>query len=202
MHVMVTSLLSEDARIALRPFATYRELGSEPAPTLGRALLGPAAWLLFVACFVSWTTSGALLVEHLAIGPVFWVFVPLVQSLAVILVARAFAGASSAPRVLRLYYAGHAPWLALLAVVAGICLVAPTPWPVFRWLLQHGVLFVALIAAFTWCIVLTYAMFRGALSLDRRQSIAATAAHYVACILLFSSWFVVTGQLLPLWGIM
>lgn len=186
--------------VARRPFVAYRALAAE-RPTLADALRGPLVWLLFMACVVSWTTSGALLVEHLLLSPLAWWFVPVVQGSWVVLVARRF-GERSIPRTIALYYHGHLPWFVWLATVAGICLMAPDPWSWLRWLLETGVLPAMLVVAAGWCGVLTFAMFRCGLGLTRRQSVLATVAHYVGCTTIIVGWFAVTGQLLPLWGIM
>lgn len=198
---MLGEMLRADVLVAVKPFATYRALGLEAPPSLGHALTGPLGWLVLVACFVSWTTSGNLLVEHLAFSPLAWCFVPLVQAASVVVVAGRFAGTGRA-QAIALYYRGHLPWLGLLVLVAGLCLIVPDPWPAFGWLLETGVLPVLVAVATIWCALLTYAMFRAGLGLSRQRSLAATAAHYLGCTLAFTSWFLLTGQLLPLWGIM
>ncbi len=191
----------DDVAVAHAPFETYRRLGSEAPPGWRTVMLLPLGWLLLVACFVSWTTSGRLLFEHLSFASLAWCFVPLVQASWVSEVARRF-GIASRPRVVALYYRGHFPWQALLLVVAGLCLVLPEPWSTFRWLLTTGVLPALVVGVALWCAVLTYAMFASGLSLSRSRALAATALHYTGCTLLFVSWFLVTGQLLPLWGIL
>lgn len=199
MHVMVRSAFSDDVKVALAPFRTYRALAAGPPPTIGRALMGPIAWLACVACFVSWTTSAGLLLDHLVFAPLVWCFAPAVQGGWSVLVTRGFGEPSSA-RALSLYYVGHGPWLVLLFLIGGACLFLPDPFSFFRTapLVVAG----AAAVASLWCGVLTFAMYRAALGLSRRRSAVATAAHYLGCTALFVGWFLVTGQLLPLWGIM
>lgn len=193
-------MLRPDVLVAVRPFAAYRALGAEAPPTRNRAVWGPLGWLLVIACFVSYTTSGNLLLEHLVFSPLSWCFVPIVQAAWVAAVARRFSGADPR-RAIALYYRGHLPWLGLLMLISGACLVVPHPWLVFRWLLASGVLAAVVAGVTLWCGLLTYAMFRAGLGLSRPRSLAATAAHYLGCTIAFTSWFLVTGQLLPLWGI-
>lgn len=201
MHVMVTSVISDDVRVALRPFRTYRELGGAAAPSLRRALLGPLGWLALLVCFVSWTTSGALMFDHLLFGPLVWWFAPAVQGGVSIGVARAY-GERSFARSLSLYYRGHAPWQLLLLLVAGACLVVPDPSSILRSSVVPAALAVLVVVACVWCGVLTYAMYRAGFGFSRGRSARATALHYVGCTLNFTGWFLFTGQLLPLWGMM
>jgi hypothetical protein len=201
MDVMVTGAFSDDVRVALRPFVTYRMLGEQPPPRLRDALLQALGWLGLVACFVSWTTSAALLPEHLVFSPLAWCFVPLVQGASAVAVAGRLAESSPA-RAIALYFRGHAPWYGLLLLISAICLFAAEPWLAFRWLFRTRVAALLGGVAVGWCVLLTYAMFRTGLGLTRRVSWLATSLHYLSCTLVFTSWFLVTGQLLPLWGIM
>jgi hypothetical protein len=139
--------------------------------------------------------------EHLLFSPLAWCFVPLMQGGWMVWVARRFAGASAA-RSLVLYYHGHFPWLALLMLMSGACLFVSEPWLTLGWFIKSGALGGLALVATVWCGVLTYAMFRRGFGLSRRQSGWATAAHYGGAVVLFVSWFLWTGQLLPLWGLM
>ena len=88
---------TDDARVALRPFATYRELHEQPAPSLGTALTGPARVALVLACCVSWTTSGHLLLEHLVLAPLSWAFLPVIQTAALLITARLWKARAGTP---------------------------------------------------------------------------------------------------------
>jgi hypothetical protein len=189
---------SDDARVMLRPFATYRELAARPG---ARPWLGPLRWSLVIACLVSLTTAGKLLADHLLLAPLAWAFAPLSQTLWIVLVARMFRVRIGPGKVVALYFAGHAPWFMVLVSIAGVCLLAPSPWAAMQWLLRTRVALAVPLVATAWCGVLTYAMFRSALGLGRGASLLASAAFYVGYGGTLVSYFLATGQLLPLFGV-
>jgi hypothetical protein len=190
-------VLSDAAEVAIHPFAGYARLAREP----GSPWRGIAVWLLTTACFVSWTTSGALLPEHLLLNPLVWIFAPIVQSAWVAAAARA-AGRKHLREVIALFYQGHLPWLAFLLVISGACLFAPEPWRVLAWSLEYHVLVALFLVTVGWCALLTYALFRAGLGLGRGRSALATVTYYLGAAATMTSWFLFTGQLLPLWGIL
>jgi hypothetical protein len=182
----------------VRPFATYRELSERP---LTHAWLGPLRWSLAIACFVSLTTAGRLLVDHLLLAPLAWAFAPVTQIVWIVAVARMWRSRLTIGKLVDLYFAGHGPWLVLLALATGVCLLAPDPTAVFRWLARAGIPIALPLVATVWCCFLTYAMFRSALGLRRGASILASAVFYLGYGGTLVGYFLVTGQLLPLFGV-
>lgn len=184
----------------LRPFGTYAELARRPGERW-QGLAGPLRWLLVIGCFVSLTSAARIVVDHMILAPLSWALIPFVQSLWIVAIARLFRARLGWRAAVELYFVGHGPWLSVLALVAGVCLIAPEPWPVFRFLLSTGALPLLALVATAWCVLLTYALFRSAFALGRAASLAATASFYTAATATFAGYFLVTGQLLPLFGV-
>jgi hypothetical protein len=194
----LTVIASPDARLLWRPFAGYRELVAEEPPRWSAAAWGGARWLLFVGCFVAWTTSGRLVADHLIFAPLSWAFGPVLQGVWIALAARASKVERPTPQVVALYFRGHAPWMLVLLAVSGFCLFVPEPGELL--VAALGVVAVAMALAMVWCAFLTYALFRGAFDLDWRQSLRAAGIFYLGYSLSLVAWYGVTGQLAPILG--
>ena len=108
-----------------------------------------------------------------------WLFAPMIQSFAVLFVARVFRRDGSRARVLDLYFAGHGPWLVLMWIVAGLVAVPPNPTEILFFLLGKGILPGLLLGALVWGGVLNVAMFRAGLGLSRGKTALATTLFYV-----------------------
>src|SRR5690606_21094135 len=75
---------SDEARVMVRPYRTYAALAERDDDEVGRAWVfarGPALWALFMGAFVSLTAAGRLVWWHLALSALSWAFLPVVQSL-------------------------------------------------------------------------------------------------------------------------
>jgi hypothetical protein len=193
---------SDDARVMGRPFSSYASIASHPSDD-GFWWAGAARWLLLVAGFVSLTSAGRLLLGHLLFAPISWLFAPLLQIFWLLIVARILFPRRVAPRrLIELYFFGHGPWLLLLLVLAGVCLLAGDAWAAFDWMLSSGVLPALVVGATLWCCFLSYAMFRAALKLGRIRSLLSALLFYAGYALSLTAWFALTGQLLPLLGVM
>ena len=190
---------SDDARLLWRPFAGYRELAERPAG-FRQALLGLFRWSLVIACFVSLTTAGRLVLDHVLLAPLGWAFAPVAQTLCVMTTARLFRARLSTAKLLELYFAGHAPWFVVLSLTAGVCLLAPEPAEALRFAIRTGLVFAFVLGAIAWCCFLTYAMFRSGAALGRGAAALASAVFYAGYAGTLVGYFLVTGQLLPLFG--
>jgi hypothetical protein len=193
---------SDDARVMARPFRAYARLGARHAPAGWRALRGPIAWSLAVGCFVSLTTAGRLVPEHLVLTPIAWAFSPLFQCLWVVTAARALGASRPASLVIDLHFRGQGPWMLLLTLTAGACLLPPAAhiWPLWEWVLTSGAGLAALVVTLCWSTLLTFASFRAGLRLGRARSLAASALFYALYYGTGVTYFLVTGQLAPLFG--
>ena len=190
---------SEVARATVRPLRTYDALGA-PGPQSGdaRAAFGHALFTLFaVAAFVSFTAAGRLVAAHLLWTVLFWSFLPLVQLGALALALRLVARDRSLAFAARLYFAGHGPWLVFMLALSFVCLFAGDVYVAMMRLLTLGILPGALVLAFVWGGVLTWATFRRGLRLTRGRAALATTLYYVAFISAIVGYYYVTDQIRP-----
>jgi hypothetical protein len=192
---------SDEARLLARPFATYRALAARNAPSWREALIGPVLLSLTVACFVSWTTSARLLLVHLALAPVSWAFVPVIQVAALLLTARVWRLRAPTPSLVGLYFRGHLPWLLLIMLLSLLCLLPGGSWSALKLLAGSGALAVLTLVAVAWCVLLTLACFR-ALCRSRRAALGVTATFYAAQVGLGVAYYAATEQLQPILGAM
>ncbi len=187
---------SHEARVLVRPFATYAVAGEERRALRLRLVRGPVALLLLVGCFVSFTTAGRLLLDHVVLDAFAWAFAPAFQALAAVLAARTVRSKVGVVELVDLYFLGHAPWKCLMIAIAAVCVLAEeNAWPAMRTLLESNALFAAFIATFAAGVLSTIAFFaRGAALTKGRAAIAALLFYllYGGAILVY---FASTGQL-------
>ena len=190
-------LFSDEARAMIRPHRTYAALGASDEWD-GRMLAAKIAMLqLALGGWVSLTTAGRLVAAHVAMTALFWAFVPFWQVVGVLVALRVVAPKTPRVRALCLYFVGHGPWLGLLLVISGVCIFAPNVYAAMMTLLTSGALPGALLVAFAWGGVLTWALFRSGLSLSRGRAAAATAIFYLVFIGAIVGYYFVTDQILP-----
>ncbi len=159
-----------------------------------------ATSLLTLGVFVSLTTAGRLAPAHLVGTALAWAFLPALQLAA--LAAALRAGGSRAPLApaFSRYLAGHGPWFLWLLSLAGVCLVAPDAWRAFRALLSTGALPLSLVATLAWGAVIQAALLSAACA-TRARAALATAVFYVTLGGSIALWYVATGSLLPVLGL-
>lgn len=193
-----TAWLSDDLLLLVHPFRTYRRAAAAARPGAWALLRGPLRWALVVGGFVSLTTAGRLVWYHLLLPLTVWGAFPLLQAAWVVVAARAVRADRSPSVVVDLYFRGHGPWYLLLLAIAGVCLLAPAPWPAFEWLLGSGALLAALAATTLHSTLLTYALFRAALGLGRPRALLGLGLFLLGYGGSIALWFAATGQLAPL----
>jgi hypothetical protein len=193
-------VFSDEARVLVRPFATYRALASAPSEdgALVLATRRPAVWLVVLGGFVSLTAAGRVVWFHQLFGMLAWSFVPVLQIAWLMIALRWASPAHVSPRSIDLFFAGQAPWLLFLLLLAGVCIFSPHVWPAFQLLLATGALPALLLVAMVWSIVLSLAFFRAALDLDPIQCWKAMDAYYAGFSGTILLYYVMTGQLVPL----
>jgi hypothetical protein len=194
-------MLSDEARIAIRPFHGYAQL----ARRIHDSPISPVElierWIVIaiaMGAFVSFTGAGRLVLLHFVSPSIFWAHFVVLPSIVAILVARVAAPNAKARVVLSLYLAGAGPWLVFLTLAGAFCVLAPDPGATFRSLLSHGIPILAFFATILWAAVVTFAFFRAGLALSRPRAIVATVAHHLVLTLGVLAWFLFTGQLLPI----
>jgi hypothetical protein len=176
---------SEELRVLLRPFATYRALADE----LG---LAPAAWwrrplltLLVLGAAVSVTTAGRFVLAR-------------AQLVALSLLRVRFGRHRPLGPSIHLFFAGQGGWLALLVLLVALVSLAPgladtltsTHWIV---LLASGAL-----VAWVHGVVVTFAFVREVWGVARRPAVLVTLGYYLVLATIFVGYFLAMGQLTPL----
>ena len=192
------ALFSSVAKVAVRPFRTYealaRTLEAETPRAVGvRVAVGAVRLLLVVGAFVSFTSTGRLLPIDTLVAASAYSWLLGVQALALYCARRVARSERPYWTLAALYLEGHGVWhLSLLAVsgallfardaLAGVAVVVP----------------VAVVVAFVWGIVTTFALFSRAAGVPRRRAVFATFTFYVAMMGIVVSYYVFMGQLLPI----
>ena len=188
-------MVSDEARLLFRPFSGYAELARRAPTSLVER------WLVLVVtlgAFVSFTSAGRLVLLHVLSPIVFWAHFLVLPCLVAAALARAFAPTVATRTALSLYLAGSGPWLVFLLLWSALCLFAPDPGATFRSLLARGVPFLAIFATLGWGALLTFAFFRAGLALSRTRAAIATFSFYATLTVVVLTWFLFTGQLLPI----
>ncbi len=195
-------MTSDAIRLLGAPFRGYAELAAQGDALHARAL----PWRLLgvlgvVATFVSITTSGHIVLAHLAWSVLAWAFLPALQSVALAVALRGVAPDRSRRAAFSLLLLGATPWLLLLLSLAGVCLFAPSVSAVMLTLLRTGALPVAVLVALLWAMTLTVAMFRAGLGLSRRATAVCALRYYALLASMIIGYYVAVGELLPLLGV-
>jgi hypothetical protein len=117
----LSSPLSAEARVLVRPTATYRELATH-ADEPGASFVRKPMFVVFVlGCVVSALASGRFHVWLIVDGALSFAFMPIIDVIALAIVSRVGTRRRmSFARVVDLYFVGFAPWLvwcvALIAI--------------------------------------------------------------------------------------
>jgi hypothetical protein len=160
------------------------------------ALEGAVVTLLVVGVFASMGTAGRLVPFHVASPLVFWAFLPALQAIALAVAMRALARKEAFRAALGMHFAGNAPYLLLLLLIAAWCIYVPEPGRTAGRTLP--LVAGAVLGTIAWGVWLTFALFRAGLAMARARAALATALYYAALATLFLLYYTTAGQLLPL----
>jgi hypothetical protein len=194
--------LADHTVIAVSPLSGYRTLRERwvplPAHRLRAAALRAAVFQLFaIAVFVSLTTAGRFVAQHIVFVMIFWSFGPMLQAAAVTAVTRIAVPREPLGRALALYYAGQGPWMFFLAVLAGLPVIAPGLLTVHNlgglFAFAIGLLGLTVI----WGGAVTYAYFRAGVALPRLRAVLSTALFYVTYVSLIVGYYLTMNQIQP-----
>jgi hypothetical protein len=178
-------VLSEEARIAFAPTATYRELLAHDRQVgWRRALERPAFVVLLMGTLVSIAATGRVSFRLVAFTAIAWSFAVALQlALAAILIASAPARRSRLPRALDLWFAGHLPWSLWLLVATPIVTLVPSA--------PLGPILASTLLAIAWTAAIAAAFCRTVLGTTRQGSWLRAAIHQVLMVVLvlgYVSW--------------
>ena len=138
---------------------------------------GSGLWLavrrpLFVAVvlgsMVSMLASGLLTARIALSATTYWTFVPIAETLALLLVAGRRFGRGSLAAAIDTFFAGHGPWTLFIIAVTGVLTFVPAAlW----WTLLTGWLLVAMLVVMLWSAYIDFWFFRTVLSASRAAAI-------------------------------
>lgn len=189
---------SDEVRVMASPFRAYEaRSGAVYGAFRGGAASRAIFVLLVLGAFVSFVTAGRLVAFHVVATMIMWSPVVGLQLVALWAASRTLPQPVAFPVLVRLHFMGFGPWLLYLALLAGGCLFAPDVHRAFRALLTSGVLFASLGVVIAWSVLLTVALFRGALRLPRARAFAATGVYYLVYVGSIVGYYLATNQIQP-----
>ena len=152
---------SLDTRVLVRPGRTFQSLAahgpSRPRPGLWLAARRPLFVLFVLACTGSLVATSVASLRLIAPLPVYWVFVPLIEILALAVVVRRRREGRALPQLIDTFFAGHAPWTLFLLFVAGVfAITSPASW----WFLLTRPVLLGLLLVVCWSIYVDVCFFR------------------------------------------
>jgi len=197
---------SDDVALLRHPFARYAAVGAARCAASPNGALRSAATrvtivMVTLGLFVSISTTGRVVPAQVAGTMIAWLFAPLLQSIALLVVGRVFLNDVPRARLFDLYFAGHGSWLLFMWVASGIVVVPPNPTAIFFFLLAKGIAPALFVITFVWGIVLNVAMFRAGLGLSRGKTALATALFYVLFIGQVVGYYLASDAIQPQMGV-
>jgi hypothetical protein len=138
--------VAPDVWVIFYPAAAYAHLAAAPVNG-GRwqALRRPMLVAVVFGCAISLMTSGRLTLRLAGPATIYWSFVPLLEVASLAAVSRNLIS----PRVIDLFFMGHAPWSLWLVGFAAIWALVP-PIRVFAWMADKSIWYGSAIAVMAW----------------------------------------------------
>ncbi|MFO0746568.1 MAG: hypothetical protein U1F43_12980 [Myxococcota bacterium] len=199
---MQPSVWSPELSALVRPYRTLARLAATPDPASPLALCArrPLLLLVVVGAFVSLTTAGRLVLDHLGWSIVGWAFLPALQVASVAattaLVAR--RRLRELPRLVDLSYLARAPWLVFLVLFTLVHTTLGDPrGTIFSVVFAPPVL-AALAACLVWTRVLDHAFWRAGVGLSWWRALVAVVLGDVFVFGPAIVWYLATEQLQPI----
>ncbi|HUK35030.1 MAG TPA: hypothetical protein VLV86_14020 [Vicinamibacterales bacterium] len=173
-------MLSSDARVALRPDATFRELIAERPPGFWRALARPALVLLVIAVGLPIAAVHQVTVKLVLTTAAAWSFIVVVQmAIAAAMIASAPSRRVSFLHAFDLWFAGHVPYsLWILAIPLVTAVPAGTP---------HELMGLAFIVPLVWTTVIVAAFCRVVLGLAAADASRRAALHLATVVIVVAA---------------
>jgi hypothetical protein len=172
--------LSVDARVALAPEATYRQLLAGNAEPGWRVIARPALVLLVIGAIlpimaVRQVTAGLVLTTALA-----WSMVVAMQvAIGAVIIMSAPARPVGFARALDLWFAGHVPYSAWLLLLPFLTLSPAIP--------PHDVMGISFLLPLAWTTVIAGAFCRVVLGMSPRRARRSAAIHAVCVAVLIAA---------------
>ena len=172
---MVNAGWSLDARVLVRPAAAYLAAADRAAqPGLWTAIRRPLFVALVLGCTMSMLASSVLTARLAFPTALYWAFVPLVEALAFLPLARRWRARVAPSVLIDTFFAGHGAWT-LTVVVLGVTMsiVSPALWWFFITRVWLGVAGVVI----AWSVSVDYWFWRHYLRATPGQALGRLAIH-------------------------
>jgi hypothetical protein len=164
---------SLDARVMVSPSSTFRSIANDADRRVvdGRAWTAcrrPLFVTLVLASIVSLLASGTLTLRLVASASIYWASIPIVETLALLVVVRRRVNRPSIPATIDLFFAGHAPWTLLLLAIASSLVFLP---PDVGWTLLVRWWVWVMLAVIAWSAYIDFCFFRSIVGASRATAV-------------------------------
>ena len=166
---------SLDARVLVRPSAAYLAAVDRAArPGLWTAIRRPLFVALVLGCAMSMLASSVLTARLALPTALYWSFVPLVETLTLLPLARRRRAGVPPSVLIDVFFAGHGAWtLTLIVLGLTMNIVSPALW----WFLITRVWLVAAGVVIAWSVYVDYWFWRHYLRATPGQALGRLAIH-------------------------
>jgi hypothetical protein len=181
-----------DLRLALAPFATYRQLVAEPQRgSWLRTLERLALVALIVGVCITLSSARTVPLDLVLTGLLIWSFVPVLQLFAAIaLTVIPRSRPVSLARALELLFMGHLPWSLWIVIMSGISAFTRIPVP-------QSVELLTLLIPGAWTALIVSAFCQIVLGCTPRGARLLTAGHQTVTWALFFAYVFMTSGVWP-----
>ena len=178
-------MLSPDARVALHPEATYRQLIAEAGPPAWRVLLRPALVLLVIAVGLPVAAVHQVTLDLLVTTAAAWFAIVLIQAaIGAAVIAWPSRRHVGFIHALDLWFAGHLPY-SLWILALPVLYVVPLGTP-------HELMAASFVVPFVWTTTIVVAFCRVVLGLEPTAARRHAAVHLLLVV--------IVGSALVLWA--
>ena len=195
----MTDSWSLDARALVRPARTFQALAAAQTPAnVGSPVWTAARRPLFLAlmfgCVISLAGTSVASVRLIGATAIYWSFVPIVEILALAIVAWRWRGSRTFASLIDVFFAGHAAWTLFVLLVGAVTAVAP---PQYWWFLITRAAIVGIVLVAGWSAYVDVCFFRYICGATLASAIRSTVVNRVIVwILIF--WIFAVPEPTPL----
>ena len=176
---------SVDAQVLVRPASTFQSLAAAPAGVSWSVACRRPLFVTFVlGCAVSLGATGTLTARIAGPSMLYWVFVPIVEALALVAVIGRRRNRVPLTRAIDIFFAGHAPWTLLIIAITGlIASVSPALW----WMILTRVAMAGMALVVCWSAYIDFSYFRAMFGVSRGVALRdLVAVRTITWLIVFS----------------
>jgi hypothetical protein len=167
-------LRSFDAWTMISPRSAFQHIVPLAAGDWRLSMRRPIALAILLGCLASLCATGSLTLRIVGPASVYWAYAPLVEALALVLIIWTRTDRARVPAAIDAFFAGHGPWVLLLAAIAASWAFLP---PARAWTLLTTVGVAALPVVLGWSAYIDFCFFRAVLDGTRATAVRDVVAH-------------------------